>query len=183
MNDWIAYSISLGVKRLGLEAYHSPPYSADVKNSGTVTPLPHTSSLRGTYLVKHKDSFTFKLSVTVTNLASHFLRSYLIRRLISLSSSQLISDFVISLVSYLVGQFSYSGDKNKLKLQDTLRPCEVRLIHGLFSWVSHSMTISECYNTCYEPCVPVRSSPFLQNASDGRSLVRSNKPSRWVSSC
>jgi hypothetical protein len=36
-----------GLKRPGLEADHSPPSSADVKNSGAVSPLPHTSSWRG----------------------------------------------------------------------------------------------------------------------------------------
>jgi hypothetical protein len=35
-----------GVKRPGHEADHSPPSSADVKNGGAVSPLPHMSSWR-----------------------------------------------------------------------------------------------------------------------------------------
>jgi len=31
-------------KRLGLEADHSPPSSAEVKNEGAIPPLPNTSS-------------------------------------------------------------------------------------------------------------------------------------------
>jgi hypothetical protein len=33
-----------GVKRPGREADHAPPYSAEVKNGGTIIPLPHMSS-------------------------------------------------------------------------------------------------------------------------------------------
>jgi hypothetical protein len=35
---------SLGVKRPGHEADHSPPSSAEVKNGGAIPPLPQTSS-------------------------------------------------------------------------------------------------------------------------------------------
>jgi hypothetical protein len=51
---------SLGVKLQGREADHSSPSSVEVKNSGTKSPLPHTSSWCGAYLIKHRDSFTFK---------------------------------------------------------------------------------------------------------------------------
>jgi hypothetical protein len=40
-----------GVKRPGREANHSPPSRAKVKNVGTISPLPHTSSWRSTLLV------------------------------------------------------------------------------------------------------------------------------------
>jgi hypothetical protein len=40
-----------GVKRLGGEADHSPPTSAEVKKCGSIHPLPHT-------LVKHRNNFT-----------------------------------------------------------------------------------------------------------------------------
>jgi hypothetical protein len=36
-----------GVKQQGLEADHSPPTSAEVKNGGPIPRLPHTSSWRG----------------------------------------------------------------------------------------------------------------------------------------
>jgi hypothetical protein len=39
-------ALSPGVKRPGREADHSPP-SAEVKNTGPIHPLPHTSSWRG----------------------------------------------------------------------------------------------------------------------------------------
>jgi hypothetical protein len=39
--------ISLGVKRPGHEADHSPPSSAEVKNGGDMPPLPQTSSWGG----------------------------------------------------------------------------------------------------------------------------------------
>jgi hypothetical protein len=34
------------------EADHSPPSSAEVKNGGAITPLPHTSSWRGVQLIE-----------------------------------------------------------------------------------------------------------------------------------
>jgi hypothetical protein len=37
-------SFNLGLKRLGREADHSPPSSAEVKSGGAVRPLPHMSS-------------------------------------------------------------------------------------------------------------------------------------------
>jgi hypothetical protein len=36
-----------GVKRLGCEADHSPPTSAEAKNGGGIPPLPNTSARRG----------------------------------------------------------------------------------------------------------------------------------------
>jgi hypothetical protein len=46
------------VKRPGLEADHSPPFSAEIKNSGTIPPLPHMSSWHNAQLIKRRD-FTF----------------------------------------------------------------------------------------------------------------------------
>jgi hypothetical protein len=42
--------LSQGVKRLGREADRSPPSSAEVKNSGPIPQLPHTSSQGRLYL-------------------------------------------------------------------------------------------------------------------------------------
>jgi hypothetical protein len=42
--QWVPWAISPGVKRPGREADHSPPSSAEVKNSGATSPLPHTPS-------------------------------------------------------------------------------------------------------------------------------------------
>jgi hypothetical protein len=46
-----SYPISSGGFFSGGKADHSPPSSAEVKNSGTVPPLPHTSSWRGAQLI------------------------------------------------------------------------------------------------------------------------------------
>jgi hypothetical protein len=45
------------VKRLGREADHSPPSSAEVKNVWSYTPIPSMSMWRGAQL-KHRDNFT-----------------------------------------------------------------------------------------------------------------------------
>jgi hypothetical protein len=46
--QWVTGALSPRVKRLGREADHSHPSSAEVKNGGTIPPLPpHTSSWRG----------------------------------------------------------------------------------------------------------------------------------------
>jgi hypothetical protein len=39
-----SYQISFGANLPGLETDNSPPSSAEAKNDGAVTPLPHTSS-------------------------------------------------------------------------------------------------------------------------------------------
>jgi len=38
--QWVPVALSLGVKRLGREADHSPPSSAEVKNAWAIPPLP-----------------------------------------------------------------------------------------------------------------------------------------------
>jgi hypothetical protein len=52
-------ALSLGVKRSGLEAHHSTPSSAEVKNGGAIPTTCDTSSWRGAKLIKHRDNFTF----------------------------------------------------------------------------------------------------------------------------
>jgi hypothetical protein len=42
--QWVWWSLSLGIKRQGREADHSPPSSAEVKKGGATLPLPHMSS-------------------------------------------------------------------------------------------------------------------------------------------
>jgi hypothetical protein len=44
---WVPGALSLGVKRPGREADHSPPSSAEVKNAWNYTSTPNTSSWRG----------------------------------------------------------------------------------------------------------------------------------------
>jgi hypothetical protein len=43
--QWIPGALSLGVKRPGREADHSPPYSSDVKNAWSIHPLPQYASM------------------------------------------------------------------------------------------------------------------------------------------
>jgi hypothetical protein len=45
--QWVPGALSLGVKRPGREADHSPPSSAEVKEYGDIPPLPNTPSWRG----------------------------------------------------------------------------------------------------------------------------------------
>jgi len=43
--QWVPGALSLGVKRSGREADHSPPSSAEVKNAWSYTSTPHYASL------------------------------------------------------------------------------------------------------------------------------------------
>jgi hypothetical protein len=42
--QWVPGAISLGIKRPGHEADHSPPFSAEVRNDGAIPILPNTPS-------------------------------------------------------------------------------------------------------------------------------------------
>jgi hypothetical protein len=55
--QWVPVALSLGLKRPGREADHSPPSSAEVKNAWSY-PLPNTPSWRGAQL-KHRDNFIY----------------------------------------------------------------------------------------------------------------------------
>jgi hypothetical protein len=57
--QWLLGTLPPGVKRERREDGHSPPSSADVKNGGTIPPLPHMSSWYRASLIKHRDNFTF----------------------------------------------------------------------------------------------------------------------------
>jgi hypothetical protein len=57
--QWVPGALSLGIKRLGSEAYHSPPRSAVVKDCVELyLHSPNTPSWRCAQL-KHRDNFTF----------------------------------------------------------------------------------------------------------------------------
>jgi hypothetical protein len=56
---WVPEALSQEVKRPGCEGDHSSPSSVEVKNSGAVPPVRHTSSWRGIKFIKHRDNFTF----------------------------------------------------------------------------------------------------------------------------
>jgi hypothetical protein len=58
MIQWVLGALSLGVKRPGREAEHSPPSSAEVKKRGDIPPLPNTPSWRGAQF-KDRDNFIF----------------------------------------------------------------------------------------------------------------------------
>jgi hypothetical protein len=45
--QWVPGALSLGVKRPGREADHSPPSSAEVRECVELPPLPNTPSWRG----------------------------------------------------------------------------------------------------------------------------------------
>jgi hypothetical protein len=63
---WVPGALSLGVKRHGREADHSPTSSAEVKEWVELyLHSPNTPSWSGAYL-KHRDNFTFTLPFTFT---------------------------------------------------------------------------------------------------------------------
>jgi hypothetical protein len=58
-NKWVPGTLSPEVKRPEREADHSPPSNVEVKKGGAIPPLPHTSSWRDAYLIKHRYNFAF----------------------------------------------------------------------------------------------------------------------------
>jgi hypothetical protein len=56
--QWVPGALSLGVKRPGREADHSPPSSAEVKNAWSCISTPQYVFMAWC-LVKHRDNFTF----------------------------------------------------------------------------------------------------------------------------
>jgi hypothetical protein len=52
-------ALSLGLKRPGREADHSPPNIAEVKKKGFIYPLLHTPSWLSVYFVQYRNNFTF----------------------------------------------------------------------------------------------------------------------------
>jgi hypothetical protein len=56
--QWVPGVLSVGVKRPGREADHSPPSSAEVKNAWRYTSTPQYVFMMWC-LVKHRDNFTF----------------------------------------------------------------------------------------------------------------------------
>jgi hypothetical protein len=56
--QWVSRALSLGVKRPGREADHSPPSSAEVKNAWSYTSTPQYVFMVWC-LVTHRDNFTF----------------------------------------------------------------------------------------------------------------------------
>jgi hypothetical protein len=60
--QWGPETFTLGVERPGREADHSPPYSAEVKNTWSCTSTPQYVFM-SLQLFKHRDSFTFYLTL------------------------------------------------------------------------------------------------------------------------
>jgi hypothetical protein len=69
--QWVTGAVSLGVKRPGREADHSPPSSAEIKNAWNYTSTPQYAFMVWC-LVKHRDNFTF----TFTTLLEDMLVEY-----------------------------------------------------------------------------------------------------------
>jgi hypothetical protein len=65
--QWVPGTLSLGVKRRGSEADHSPPSSAEVRECVELyLHSPNTLSYRGAQS-KHRDNFTFYISANLRN--------------------------------------------------------------------------------------------------------------------
>jgi hypothetical protein len=62
--QWVLGALSLGVKRPGREAYHSPPSSAEVKECVELYLHFHNTPLWRGGQLKHRDNFTFNFIFT-----------------------------------------------------------------------------------------------------------------------
>jgi hypothetical protein len=83
--QWVPGAFSLGVKRPGREADHSPLSSAEVKNAWSYTSTPQYV-FRAWCLVKHRDNFTFtihdeiKITLNLGNACFHSVQDLLSSR-------------------------------------------------------------------------------------------------------
>jgi hypothetical protein len=68
-----SWALSLGVKRAGREADHSPPSSTEVKNGWSYTPTPQYVLMEWP-LIKHKDNFMFRPSFHIIWQISSIIR-------------------------------------------------------------------------------------------------------------
>jgi hypothetical protein len=57
--QWVPRVLSLGIKRPGREADHSPASNAEVKNAWSYTSVPQYASMAW-HLVKHTDDFFYQ---------------------------------------------------------------------------------------------------------------------------
>jgi hypothetical protein len=75
--QWVPGALSLGVKRQGREADHSPPFSAEVNNARSyISTPPIPPSWRGAQL-KCRDNFTFTFtSILILQSDSHCFNMY-----------------------------------------------------------------------------------------------------------
>jgi hypothetical protein len=69
LSNGYRWLFSRWLKRPGCEADHSPPSRAEVKNAGTITPLPFTSSWLGDYLVKHRNNSALCFTIKAASLS------------------------------------------------------------------------------------------------------------------
>jgi hypothetical protein len=71
-SPYVPGALSLGVTRLGREADHSPPASAEVKKSWVYTSI-LLYSFMAQCLVKHRNSFTFTFTYVLPRFPLHVL--------------------------------------------------------------------------------------------------------------
>jgi hypothetical protein len=69
-NQWVPGALSLGVKRPGREADHSPPSSSEFKNACSYTSSPQYVFMTRC-LVKHRANFTFTFMASETRSKMH----------------------------------------------------------------------------------------------------------------
>jgi hypothetical protein len=72
--QWVSGALSWGVKRPGREADHSPPSSAKIKNASSYTSTPQYI-FTVWCLVKHRDNFTFIVSLPNKCMTLRFVSS------------------------------------------------------------------------------------------------------------
>jgi hypothetical protein len=61
--QWVSGALSLGVKRPGREADHSPPYSTKIKNAWSYTSTPQYAFMAWCSVKKHRDNYTYTFTL------------------------------------------------------------------------------------------------------------------------
>jgi hypothetical protein len=77
--QWVSGTLSVGVKRPGREADHSPSCSAIVKNTWSYISTPQYVFMEW-FLVKHRDNFTFTFYIFL-----HWVKEYVLILVLSVS--------------------------------------------------------------------------------------------------
>jgi hypothetical protein len=72
--QWVPWALSLGIKRPGREADHSPPISAEVKKTWVYISTPAYAFI-ALCLIKHRDNFTFLRWFEFLSFSSHQISS------------------------------------------------------------------------------------------------------------
>jgi hypothetical protein len=135
-----------GRKRAGRVADHSPPFIAEVKNSGTIPPLHHTFSWHSTKLIKHRDNFTFYIylvkkikkcsSLIVNDLIKFCLYQAYVCVCVCVRARGHIHNVPVGKVNILGGHSISHSKQNFVCTYVLLRKVsEIEIIHFIIVWI------------------------------------------------